>query len=139
MQRLRHCLPALTGLLLGQDLLVFTKQVKKNMKIVAGTILTMLLLGCGARTEPSAITAGMKWSFAQRDLQQNGWTVALIKLKSPALFPDSGGKIYRYNHANGETVDFVTEEVGKIERLYRIFDGNGKELANVPIKDGAAE
>lgn len=53
-------------------------------------------------------------------------------MESPV--PIVGGNAYRYLGPKGETVDIVTEQVGDIEKIYRIFDGNGKELDSVSYR-----
>jgi len=109
------------------------------MKTPSLILIALVMCGCGARAEAESVASGMKWSFAMRDLQQNGWTNTVTKPKSAAVFSDSSGNIYRYVNARGDTVDIVTEEVGKIERVYRVFDVNGKELDGVRLKQDPAK
>jgi len=89
----------------------------------------MLVVGCNARTESSdTITHGMKWSIAQRDLEQNRWTSTVTKPNLNILRSVNGGAAYRYRSPTGDIVHVVTEQVGEIAKLYRIFDGNGTEI-----------
>jgi len=103
------------------------------MKYAPVLFLAIILSGCDARNESRVIDHGMKWSIAQRELEQNAWVVTLPK--SGMRTPRAGdGKAYRYQNAQGKTVDFVTEQVGDIEKVYRIFDADGREIEALEYK-----
>jgi hypothetical protein len=98
------------------------------MNYAIGLILVVLSAGCGGRDDSETITQGMKWSIAQRELEQNSWQSTLTKSVPAVVRPGNGGQAYRYVGPKGQIVDIVTERLGDIEKIYRIFDGNGKEL-----------
>lgn len=97
-------------------------------------VMLILLAGCNARSEADTIGHGMKWSIAQRELEQNSWLSMLAKGSLGARGPGQGGKAYRYLSPTGDTVDILTEMVGDIEKVYRIFDVNGKELESITYR-----
>ena len=103
----------------------------KNMPVV---LVALLLAGCGARADSDAITHGMKWSIAQRELEQNGWTTTVTKSRVLTQPVGNGGSAYRYVNPKLGTVDVLTEQVGEIEKIYRIFDGDGKEIDSLEYK-----
>jgi hypothetical protein len=104
------------------------------MKYAILAMLAVLITGCAGRNAPESIAHGMKWSIAQRELEQNRWQSTLVKSGPAVVRPGNGGNAYRYLGPKGETVDIVTEQVGDIEKIYRIFDGNGKELDSVTYR-----
>lgn len=103
----------------------------------ASTILLALaiLAGCDSRDGDDAIAHGMKWTIAQRTLEQNGWTSTVTKPSPSALQAGRGGKAYRYQSAAGVEVDILTEEVGDIEKIYRLFDADGRELETLRYRE----
>ena len=94
----------------------------------------LLLVGCATRSGPDVITHGMKWSIAQRELEQHAWLSTLANNRVAAIRSANEGRAYRYLSPTGETVDIVTEKLGDIEKVYRIFDINGKELDSIAYK-----
>ena len=104
------------------------------MKHALVLLVLIMLAGCNARSEAGVIGQGMKWSIAQRELEQNSWLSTLAKSHTGARGPGQGGKAYRYLSPTGETVDIVTEKVGDIEKVYRIFDINGKEMETIAYR-----
>lgn len=104
------------------------------MKHALVSFMLILLAGCNARNEADVIDQGMKWSIAQRELEQNSWLSTLAKANPGVRGPGQGGKAYRYLSPTGETVDIVTEQVGDIEKVYRMFDINGKELESITYR-----
>ena len=105
------------------------------MRYALVPILAILLAGCAAaRSGPEVISHGMKWSIAQRELEQNSWLSTLAKNNVAAMRAANDGRAYRYLSPTGETVDIVTEQIGDIEKVYRIFDVNGKELDSLPYR-----
>lgn len=104
------------------------------MKHAIVPFMLILLAGCNARDEAGVVGHGMKWSIAQRELEQNSWLSTLASSSLGARGPGQGGKAYRYLSPTGETVDIVTETVGDIEKVYRIFDISGKELDSITYR-----
>ena len=103
-----------------------------NMKYTLLLLLAMLVVGCNTRSESDVIGHGMKWSIAQRDLEQHGWISTATK--PTRLVISDGGNAYRYLNTAGVSVDIVTEQVGDIEKVDRIFDINGKEMDGLRFK-----
>lgn len=101
------------------------------MNYAIALVLVVLSAGCGGRYGPQTITQGMKWSIAQRELEQNSWQSTVTKSVPVAVRPGNGGQAYRYVDPRGQIVDIVTERLGDIEKIYRIFDGNGKEIQSI--------
>lgn len=96
--------------------------------------LACLLAACGGRSEPDAIVHGARWTVAQRDLESNGWSPTVARPESLVLRAGARGAAYRYRHADGTTVDIVTERQGEVERVDRIFDLGGREQSSLPLR-----
>lgn len=108
------------------------------MKHASLIIIVFIMAACGASRESGVVAHGMKWSIAQRGLEQNGWVIAVAKPTPRVFHPGNGAMAYRYANAKGEVVDFTTERVGEIEKVDRIFDGDGRELPEFPCTGAAA-
>jgi hypothetical protein len=107
------------------------------MKFTGLLCLALLIVGCNTRSESDSIGHGMKWSIAQRDLEQHGWISTASKPTRISIPAD--GKAYRYLNTQGMTVDIITEKIGDIEKIYRIFDVDGKEMDGVMYKSVAGK